>query len=53
MGAASVGERVVDAMVDAELRLVEGGHAPWLHHADQIAPIVTAFLDRLTPHTPE
>jgi pimeloyl-ACP methyl ester carboxylesterase len=53
MGAASVGQRVVEAMVDAELHVVEGGHAPWLHHADQIAPIVTAFLDRLAPHTPE
>ena len=30
----------------AELHVVDGGHAPWLHHADQIAPLATAFLSR-------
>jgi pimeloyl-ACP methyl ester carboxylesterase len=49
MGAAAVGERIVEAMGDAELHLVEGGHAPWLHHADQIAPHLSTFLDRVTP----
>lgn len=46
MGAAAVGERVAEAMVHAELHVVEGGHAPWLHHSDQIAPFVSGFLDR-------
>ncbi len=45
MGAADVGRRVADAMADAELHVVEGGHAPWLHHADQIAPHLSAFLE--------
>jgi pimeloyl-ACP methyl ester carboxylesterase len=49
MGAASVGRRVADAMVDAELHLVEGGHAPWLHHADQIALRLSPFLERVSP----
>jgi len=49
MGAASIGRRMVDAMVDAELHVVEGGHAPWLHHAQQIAPLLTAFLEQVSP----
>ncbi len=44
MGAAPVGERVVEALPDATLHLVDGGHTPWVHHADQIAPLVTTFL---------
>lgn len=48
MGGPSVGERVAAAMPDAELHIVDGGHAPWLHHAPQIAPIVQAFLHRET-----
>jgi pimeloyl-ACP methyl ester carboxylesterase len=48
MGAASVGQRIVEAMGDAELHLVAGGHAPWLHHAEQIAPHLSTFLDRVT-----
>lgn len=47
MGAADVGERVARAMPDAELQVVDGGHAPWLHHADQIVPLVSAFLERV------
>lgn len=47
MGGASVGEHVAAAMVDAELHVVEGGHAPWVHHADQIAPLLSAFLNRV------
>jgi pimeloyl-ACP methyl ester carboxylesterase len=47
MGAPAVGERVADAQPDAELHIVDGGHAPWLHHADQIAPVISAFLERV------
>lgn len=47
MGSASVGRRLADALVDAELHIVDGGHAPWLHHADQIAPLVSSFLTRV------
>ena len=46
MGAAPVGKCLADILPDAELHVVDGGHAPWLHHADQIAPLITAFLTR-------
>lgn len=50
-GTASDGERLASALPDADLHIVDGGHAPWLHHADQIAPLVTDFLDRQAPTT--
>ncbi len=43
-GGEEVGRNAVDAMPDALLRIVDGGHAPWLHHADQIAPMIRGFL---------
>ncbi len=46
MGAAPVGEQLAKTLPHAELHIVDGGHAPWVHHADQIAPLVTAFLSR-------
>jgi pimeloyl-ACP methyl ester carboxylesterase len=46
MGGPLVGERVARAMPNAELHVVEGGHAPWLHHADQIASPLAAFLEQ-------
>lgn len=46
MGGPSVGERVAAAMPDADLHIVDGGHAPWLHHAAQIAPLLEPFLHR-------
>jgi pimeloyl-ACP methyl ester carboxylesterase len=49
MGGPSVGQRVAAAMPDAELHIVDGGHAPWLHHAAQIAPLVERFLHRTSP----
>lgn len=52
MGGAAIGERVADVMADAELHVVDGGHAPWLHHADQISPLVTAFIGRVSPSAP-
>ncbi len=47
MGGPSVGERVAAVTPDAELHIVEGGHAPWIHHAAQIAPLVASFLRRV------
>ncbi len=44
MGAAPVGERLAEALPDADLHIVDGGHAPWLRHADQIGPLVSTFL---------
>lgn len=60
MGAAPVGQQLAEALPDAELHIVDGGHAPWVHHADQIAPLVAAFLrpgpgsheDRVTDTAP-
>ncbi|MGK2949213.1 MAG: alpha/beta fold hydrolase [Acidimicrobiales bacterium] len=51
MGDEGVGERVARAMPNAQLHVVEGGHAPWLHHADQIAPALAAFLLQVSPPT--
>lgn len=51
MGGPAVGRRVAEAMPDAELHVVDGGHAPWLHHADQIVPLLDAFLRRVGPRT--
>lgn len=51
MGSASVGEDLAEILPDAELHIVDGGHAPWVHHADQIGPLVSAFLTRITPAT--
>ncbi|MBT8241839.1 MAG: hypothetical protein KJN63_11490 [Acidimicrobiia bacterium] len=52
MGAAPVGEQLARALPHAELQIVDGGHAPWVHHADQIAPLVTAFLSPRLTATP-
>jgi len=49
MGSTPVGQRMADAMADAELHIVDGGHAPWLHQADQIAPLLTSFLQQISP----
>jgi pimeloyl-ACP methyl ester carboxylesterase len=49
MGVAPIGQQMAEAMTDAELHIVDGGHVPWLHHADQIAPLLTTFLQRVSP----
>ena len=43
-GGPEVGERAARAMPHAQLEIVDGGHAPWIHHADQIASHVNDFL---------
>jgi pimeloyl-ACP methyl ester carboxylesterase len=53
MGAAPIGRRMDHVLTDAELHIVDGGHAPWLHHADQIAPLLTTFLKRVSPSANE
>lgn len=47
MGGPDVGRRVAECMSDAQLHVVDGGHAPWIHHADQIAPPLAAFIRRV------
>lgn len=44
MGSTDVARRVAEAIPDAELHIVEGGHAPWLTQADRIGSLATAFL---------
>ena len=43
-GSGEVGERVAEAMPDAELHVVGGGHAPWLTQAGRIGPVAARFL---------
>jgi 2-hydroxy-6-oxonona-2,4-dienedioate hydrolase len=46
-GGPDIGRRIAEASPQAESHVVPGGHAPWIHHADRIAPVITAFVDRL------
>ena len=48
MGGPAVGERMAAAMPHAELHVVDGGHAPRVHHAARIAPLVESFLQRMS-----
>lgn len=41
-----VGERMAEALPDAELHVFGGGHAPWLTQASRIGPVATRFLRR-------
>lgn len=43
-GSPEVGERMAELMPDAELRVVGGGHAPWLKRSERIGPVVSRFL---------
>lgn len=47
MGGPTVGERVADSLPNAELHVVDGGHAPWIHGSDQVGPLVDKFLQRV------
>lgn len=45
-GPPEVGERMVDVMPAADLRVVEGGHAPWLRQSVRIGRMAGRFLRR-------
>lgn len=45
-GSTEVGARMVATMPAAEMRVVGGGHTPWLTEAERIAPIARWFLRR-------
>jgi len=45
-GPPEIGERMTEIMPDAELRVVEGGHMPWLKQSERIAPEAARFLRR-------
>ena len=44
MGSRSDSERLARAVPQTQIHVVDDGHAPWLHHTDQIAPLVNDFL---------
>ena len=46
-GSPEVGKRILQAMPDAELTILEGGHAPWLTQSARIGPEIKQFLDKL------
>lgn len=46
MGSIDVARRVAAALPDAELHIVDGGHAPWLTQADRIGTLASAFLNK-------
>ncbi len=48
MGGVDVGQQMSALVTDAELHIVNGGHAPWIHHAAQIAPALISFLRRVS-----
>lgn len=43
-GSPAVAEQAAAALPSAELHVVPGGHVPWVHHADDVAPVVMSFL---------
>jgi pimeloyl-ACP methyl ester carboxylesterase len=44
MGSDQAGRRMADALPDAQLRIAEGGHCPWLNDAERIAGWINEFL---------
>lgn len=45
-GSVSVGERAAAIIPRAELRIVDGGHTPWLSRPDRLKPILQGFFNR-------
>lgn len=45
-GSPEAGGRMTAAMPDAAIRLVDGGHAPWLDEPERVGRLTTAFLER-------
>ena len=43
-GSVEVARRVTGYLPDAQLDIVPGGHAPWFHHAAQVARLALDFL---------
>lgn len=44
-GPPSVGERVTEIVPGASLHVVPGGHGPWFHNSDAIAPLIRDFVE--------
>jgi 2-hydroxy-6-oxonona-2,4-dienedioate hydrolase len=51
MGSESDSERLAAAVPETDIHIVDGGHVPWIHHTDQIAPLVNAFLTDINSRT--
>lgn len=50
-GGPAVGERAAEAIPEADLHVVPGGHAPWLRSAGAVGGLIRAHLDpRTHPH---
>ena len=50
-GGPSVGERMAEAMPDARLHVVDGGHAPWLRSSGRVGELTNEFLAEVASGT--
>jgi len=46
-GTIAAGRRIAAHLPDADLHVVEGGHAPWFHHGETVAALTREFLEAL------
>jgi len=46
-GPPEIGERILKIMSQAALKIIEGGHTPWLTESEYIAPILSRFLHQI------
>ncbi len=44
-GQPEAGRRIAELIPGADLHVVPGGHAPWFHHADQVAELTRVHLE--------
>jgi pimeloyl-ACP methyl ester carboxylesterase len=44
-GKPEAGHRIAELIPGADLRVVPGGHAPWFHHAGQVAELAREHLE--------
>ena len=49
LGGADAARQAASAIPEAQLEMLDSGHAPWLGHPDQVANLVTTFLTRGRP----
>lgn len=50
VGGSNVARRVQTLIPRAELRLVDGGHAPWLGQTSQVAAVLSEWVARISSH---
>ena len=43
-GTVDTGRRITELIPEGRFATLPGGHAPWFHHAEQIATITQKFL---------